>query len=301
MWGLGMRRRDILTGAAALSAYGALGAPADACNPRIWSCRALLSTANAKTFLLNYNPAFVTKIHAAVAAARAGSRRPIFVFAGDSTTLGFGANASNSWLGAAQSSAVAVVSSLLSAAGVPSQNNSIFGNSGASGPTLTQFLQRDSRLSGFTGWNVSTAGASLPGGQFIIKSTADANAGTFAPGVTTDTALITWASNTTSGTFTVDVGGSVLATIATAAASGLHQQSVSLPRAVNALNIKCTVAGSGVFLMGIEMYDSVAPPQISLLNWGGEARSRPTLRICQPRTRQELVLRVQCFLKMRHS
>jgi lysophospholipase L1-like esterase len=192
-------------------------------------------------------------------AVQAGSSHAVLAFSGDSTTHGW----ADGTTGLAANSVPGKVAAKLAAAGVPAENDSIFGLGGE--PTLAAQALWDTRLAFGAGWVPSTI-ISL-GGKAIANNTTT-NALSFTPSNAWDTAEVWFQGQTgVACPITFDVGGAT--TSATTTASTFTRVTYSPgTNAVQTLNIKRNTAGSEVLtVIGIHCYDS-ATKRVAVFNFG---------------------------------
>lgn len=213
----------------------------------------------------NFGPTQLPRWRAALARVRTSQGIARIAVTGDSTTAGFGSTPTNGYTGAVASSFPAQLASALNAYKVPAQNNSFFTENGfttVSGATPSVV---DPRLTLGTGW--TSAGASTFGGNSFTSSTAS-SVFTFAPVGAFNTVDIYYLVASGLGTFTVNTGGSTLATVNTAGTSAIGKVTVSTGSSAAVGSINIVVSGSSaVFIAGEDAYDS-ANNKVSVWNQG---------------------------------
>lgn len=189
---------------------------------------------------------------AALAKVRAGTANATLAIVGESHAMGYGSNGAG-YTNARVNAWPLKLAALFSGAGTTAITSSTFQDQNvvAGGSTVPAY---DPRVTVGAGW-VFTSGAYSTGGA-IANNNASTNAYSFAPGTTTDTCVIDYIGGF--GSFTVDIGGSVLATVNTGLVTSLQPASVTVTatRGTNTWNIKPTTTTSNDFLLGIDCYDS---------------------------------------------
>lgn len=240
-----MHRRSLITGAAALAAMSQLPA-----HGALFSGAQIAHT----PFFYNFTGSNLNKYAAGVAAVNAGTRNAQVLASGDSTTFGYSVLKTQSY-----PSVLAGLISKMNAAG------SMFGDGNVG---ISTFPVDDTRISVGSGW-FSSATMTL-GGQFLQCDSPDTGTLSIAVPTATDTYDVYYQTGSGFGTFTLDVGGGVLATVNCNAAGGLSKQTVTFTAGTNTLNIKRTTGGS-VFIAEVYGYKSTVK-EISVLNAGNSGR-----------------------------
>src|SRR5574343_167061 len=132
-----------------------------------------------------------------------------------------------------------------------------------SGQTLAQY---DYRISYGAGWGSTGAVASVLGGDAMTQSAGNTNALSFASGTTFDRAMVLYSASGTSPGYTVDVGGTTIATLDMNRTSGaIWAETVSCPAGSSTLNINAT--GNDGRIWGAIVWDSTVP-QVNILTAG---------------------------------
>ncbi len=203
------------------------------------------------------------KWDAALSNLRNGTGNAKVVFCGDSTGTGAHGNGVT-WVGNLYNGAFRRQKALMS---TPSSNNNVFGDShvgtvGSSDPTT--FLTYETRLTFGLNWLLRPL--DTLGGQFFANITSTLSTLTFTPNTAFDTIDIYYYFGVSAGygTFTVDIGAGVLATVnCTQAVNGIYKVSVPCTLGVNIVNINKTTAGF-IAIMGISCYKNNS--EIQMIN-----------------------------------
>jgi hypothetical protein len=190
---------------------------------------------------------------------RAGLSSGLLVMDGDSIVHGWANGAS----GLRSQSIPALLAQMLTAAGIPAENDSWFGLGGEA--TLAALSTYDPRITFGAGWVASTI-ISVGGKAFANNTTT--NALSVTPTFAWDTAEI-WTQGQTGVAcpFTCDVGGAVANLTTTASTFVRHTYSPG-SKAVQTLSIKRNTAGSEVLTpVGIHCWDSTTK-RVAIFNFG---------------------------------
>jgi lysophospholipase L1-like esterase len=256
-----MRRRDFITGAAALAAYAQLSNRADALT-------AVQGVASADGDQLpsgfyNFTGSNLPNWQRALAAQQRGSSNAIIGCLGDSTVAGQGA-ASNELASNAKSLSWPTQLAHLIPGGSWS---SVWGDNNivASAGILHAFDARLSRA----GWTIrNTKSNTLCGGFFHGRPSAAAHS--FTPTNPIDTIEIWYVRSPGYGYFTVDVdGGLPLATVNCAGPDAFLKTTATCQLGLHTINLKRTAAdASDIYLTALRAYNS-AIKEVSVYNLGG--------------------------------
>jgi lysophospholipase L1-like esterase len=212
------------------------------------------------------------KTRAALANVRAGVSNMKIACVGDSVTAGVGAQngagAAAQWVGAKALSWPTYLASMLNAAGTAASIDSVISDNSTvqhSG-TVPSF---DPRVTLGANWTISalnTAGGQMMGNSVGSLGAAAAETMTFTPANAFTDVDIYWYRHTSGGTWTADIGGGVLATMASGAL-GLQKTTITgLSNTTHTLNLIRTVLGN-VYLLGVVCYNTNTK-SVNLLNMG---------------------------------
>jgi len=186
----------------------------------------------------------------AAAVASGAGGRVLIAAVGDSTTAGFFGDYINK---AANCLPANMIPGLAGGAYYASAN-AVMGNSRSDvfgGPGLYVY---DARVTSTGGW-VWNAMSSLGGrtGQLLAGTT-----GTLSMAFATpfDTMEVYYMTNNAPGEFTVDIGGAVLATLATSQANAMRKQTIKVALGVHTVNFKRGGVDGNSYLQGVVAYDS---------------------------------------------
>ena len=223
-------------------------------------------------------PYALRKTQRGLARVRAGLANMTIACVSDSTGAGQYADGTNAWAGAKARSWPTALAAILTTAGYPgsiasvTSDNSTLGHGG----TIPSF---DSRVT--SGANYIAGTLNTAGGQIIMNTAgslgnAAAETFSFSPGTSFDTVEVYWYRSASVGTFTIDCGGSALATCSTSGGSGgtttpgttnqVNKTVVTKTAGADPINIIRTVLGS-VIITGIVAYLSTTKC-VNMLNMG---------------------------------
>jgi lysophospholipase L1-like esterase len=255
-----MRRRDFITGAAALAA----------CTPLSGKAGALTPVQNAPKVdrlppgFYNFTGSNLENWKAALAAQRRGASNAIIGCLGDSTVAGQGAAGNELASNAKSLSWPTQLANLIpdgSWSSVWGDNNIV-----ASAGNLHSF---DARLSR-SGWTIATTQASrtLCGGSFYGHPSASSHS--FTPTNRVDTIEVWYARSPDHGYFAIDVdGGSPLTTISCAGPDAFLKATAACPLDFHTINLQPTTAdATDIYLTALRAYNS-AIKEVSVYNLGG--------------------------------
>jgi len=254
-----MRRRDFITGVAALAACTQLSKDAGALMPA--QSPAVPDDSALPSGFYNFTGANLQNWDAALAAQQRGASNAIIGCLGDSTVAGQGATSHELAANAKSLSWPTQLAKLIengSWSSVWGDNNVV-----ASAGQMHDFDERLSR----SGWATSTAKVSktLCGGSFYGRSSASTHS--FTPTNPIDTIEVWYAQSPESGSFTIDVdGGPVLATINCSGANAFIKATATCPRGSHTINLRAD--SSDIFFTGLRAYNS-AIKEVSVYNLGG--------------------------------
>lgn len=252
-----MRRRDLLTGTAALGAYAALQQSAQSFG--IGKLGAdfggLGSLGGAGKFI----PPQLPILKAAIAQQKAGIANVRMLFLGNSTAMGFGGAANGIDNGAFPWSYPSQLAPLISGTSTQSR----VGTNAQSSDSY------DTRIVRGAGW-VLPSGLPALGATFFKAPSGITTSLSFTPTIQTDTLDIFYIINPGGGTFKVDVGGASLGTTPTSATAAYGKVTYTAPKGANTWNITPTTAGD-IYIGIVNAHDSTGPKTIDILNagWSG--------------------------------
>jgi lysophospholipase L1-like esterase len=198
---------------------------------------------------------------AALGRVAAGSGNGTILCVGDSTTLGYGSNATttamryNGWPNI-------LASRLSSVSGITSEANGWIGDGGNYGSN-TESSQYDSRIVVGSGW--SKTGITFPGGNSFTASSATSSL-TFQPTVNVDTFVITYLQFSGLGVFSYALNGGSTTTVNTSGTTAITTVTVTGSLQSNILDLNYS-SGGAVYIIGIDAYNS-ANKQIHIINGG---------------------------------
>lgn len=253
-----MRRRELLTGSAALATYAALTKGADAFGLGKMGARGGFGSSGVlggvrSDGILNYNPSYLANWRAARDAALAGSADAFLSYGyGDSTTAGTGVQKVNS--------APNKLAQKLAAAGYSIANEGFYASHGSASPSSL-----DPNLTIGAGWNFTTNQMVYAGRAFTYVSGSAAIS--YTPYSSIDTWDIYYIAYNLGGvlSFALD-GGSEIANIDTTNAATLVQSlTLTVPAGTHRLDITRT-SGTPIVLAAIGR--TAATKQIKLYNGG---------------------------------
>lgn len=186
---------------------------------------------------------------------RAGLSDGTILCVGDSTTVGqYAAGAAGAgFAGNKKRSYPTALGSLIQSAGYDVNMESVTGD-GASFFLTSSLPAYDPRVASGASWSSQIAGLNTVGGGSIYNNAGSlgataAETWTFTPETSFDTVEIHWQRLTGGGTFTVDLGGGVLATCP-AGANGYQKTTVTKTAGTGPINLIRTVVG-GVYVAGV--------------------------------------------------
>lgn len=203
--------------------------------------------------------------NAALAGVRAGTGRAQIWFLTDSTGAGIGAGTGSS--GAATTDAYpkafpAQLANLLTAAGVPATDNSLWSdqNVGPQGGNVA-YTAYDTRLTLGANWAFFTNSDPTLGGDMLHYTPGAVNSAIFTPRGPFDTLVITYLNQTGTGkgSFHANIdGGSSAGDIDTSVSDSVQSVSYTIPLGVHAINLVPNNDGD-FFILGIQTYNSTIP------------------------------------------
>jgi len=257
-----MRRRDFITGAAALAAFAPLSNRATALTPVQSAPQA--DGDRLPVGFYNFNGSNLSNWQAALAAQQRGASNAIIGCLGDSTVAGQGAAGNELASNAKSLSWPTQLANLIpggSWSSVWGDNNIV-----ASAGTPHAFDARLNRL----GWAIKNIGASntLCGGFFQLHASAAAHS--FTPTNPIDTVEIWYARSPGNGYFTVDVdGGTPLKTVNCAGPDAFLNTTVSCQLGLHTINLQRSKGDANeIYLCALRAYNS-AVKEVSVYNLGG--------------------------------
>ena len=201
------------------------------------------------------------KWDAAKAAASAGFGQARLLSIGDSTTVGYYATTSGSATvdSGKNSPPFRLAKAMTLRHGIPTSYSNIYGAHGIS--TAANLSAYDPRVTFGTGWAVSAV--QTLGGNFLSNATTNLTAMSFLPLSDFDLIEIYWRRGSGFGTFTVDIGAGVLATISTSGTAGIGRTVVAATLGTNTVNLTKTNATTAeVSIAGISLYKLNAEVQV---------------------------------------
>jgi lysophospholipase L1-like esterase len=256
-----MRRREFITGAAALAAYAQLSRGARALTP--------LRTVAAVGDRLpvgfhNFTGTNLANWQAALAAQKRGAANAVIGCLGDSTVAGQGAT-SNELASNAKSLSWPTQLARL----VPNGSwSSVWGDNNVTA-NAGQVHNFDARLNR-SGWtiNYTKASGTLCGGFFQGRPVASSNS--FTPTNAIDTIEAWYAQSPGNGVFTIDVdGGPPLATVNCAGPNAFMKATARCALGAHTIDLQRTTgSASDIYLTGLRAYNS-AVKEVSVYNLGG--------------------------------
>ena len=263
-WGghMMMRRREFITGAAALAAFAQLPNVARALNAGL--TKALSGEASLPAGFHNFSSANLANWHAALAAQERGESNAIIGCLGDSTVAGQGATSNELASNAKSLSWPTQLAKLIPSGSWSSVwgDNNVTANAG----NLHAF---DTRLNR-SGWTVEYVKASgtLCGGFFHDEPTASAHS--FTPTNPIDTIEVWYAQSPDSGYFSIGVdGGPPLATVSCAGPNALLKATAHCTPGLHTINLqRMADTENYIYLTGLRAYNS-AVKEVSVYNLGG--------------------------------
>jgi hypothetical protein len=203
---------------------------------------------------------------AAKVKAASGFGNAILAYIGDSTTAGAFAADGTSYAGAAPYSNPSRLAAAMALSGIPTSIGSSFGAHGMT--TNANLLSYDTRLTFGASWGKYTSIRSL-GGDVIYSTGATLDTYTFAPVAAFDTIDVYYMQNTPGyGTFTIDIGAGVLATVNALGAPTVMKATVTVASGTHVVNITKTVAGA-IIIVGISTYKNNNEVQVINLGEAG--------------------------------
>lgn len=206
----------------------------------------------------------------ALAKVLAGQRARLLIM-GDSTSVGAGAGTSTANLtGARAKNYPTRLAAALTAAGIPTYNEAVFGDQKTLTATVA-YPSYDPRVT-LAGGFAATSFSALGGNPWLAAATGAK--WSLTPGMTFDTVDVFTISNTGNGSLTVDVdGGATLTTINTNAALAVQKTTVSCTRGTHTLNLTTTSTAS-TYVLAVIPYDStVGGLDIIQAGWYGGVMS----------------------------
>jgi lysophospholipase L1-like esterase len=255
-----MRRREFITGAAALASYAHLPKAAEASTPRD---RAPWLPVG----FYNFTGSNLPNWSAALAAQQRGSSNAIIGCLGDSTVAGQGATNSELASNAKSSSWPTQLAKL-----IPDGSwSSVWGDNNVTAANGALY-DYDTRLTG-SGWTIDNAKSSgtLCGGFFCEhESHASTNWQSFTPTNQIDTIEIWYARSPGNGYFTISIdGGPPLATVDCSGADAFSKATTTCPLGSHTITFRRTATtANDVYLAAFRAYNS-AKAEVSVYNLGG--------------------------------
>lgn len=197
---------------------------------------------------------------AAKAAVSGGTGSMKILMIGDSTTAGSGALGwTNSTTKAKALAPASVLAQLLNSVGLPAQSDNYFGDALVKNNGSILYAVYDPR---YTAGSVNWTTTNTPSlGGMMSKNSADQTALSFLPFNAVDTFDVYYPLNTGLGTFNLSrVGDTTSGTITNVGAQAILKTTFhgALGNA-NPLKVTPVVNGGGVFIVGIDAYNSAAP------------------------------------------
>jgi len=193
---------------------------------------------------------------------------------GHSALMGAGAGSlsSGEYIGGAEPYSVAsALARALTSFGISTRKGGWFGPSGLS--DIARVAAYDARLAFGTGWSRSTSGLAFNslGGPMLKNTTDLATSLAFTPTESWDTLDTYYPTFSGGGTFTEDIGASVLTTQSVnAGALGIGRVTTSVSAGVHTANTKVSALSSGVYLIGQETSLSTTPAvRVRNVAWSG--------------------------------
>lgn len=197
---------------------------------------------------------------AKLAQVKKGSLSKVRIFCvGDSTTVGKGVTGGDPW----GNSWTAVLTQLFKKAGFNATNAAFYGD--GDGTNASTYNTARLALSGVWGFQATPT---LGGNLFFTTTTSGSLS--FTPTDYWDTAIISYLTNSTQGTFTTDIDGAgTVTTNGNGSTSQLRFTQTTATPGIHTLNWKY-VSGTKVFASGVECYNSTLS-QVMIVNcgWGG--------------------------------
>ena len=261
-----MRRRSLITGAAALAAMAALPKQADALSPA--TLEALLLHSFGDPALVNFKTSQFTKTKAAFNRVRNGTGRGTIVCIGDSTTWGEGGGTggTNNRTGAKERCWPSILANALTALGVSANFENIFASGANSGVTLISDFQNSYKVgvNAASAWGFS---ASTTAGGCLFTNTTDTNIFSYTPEMNVDTFVLYDITNGGAGNIlNYNVDGALNTPLSQAAANSFRSTSIAAGSAAShTLNL--SRGALNAFVMGFRSYNS-AVSQIDIFNLG---------------------------------
>lgn len=214
----------------------------------------------AKVSAYNFDSVKMRKWRQAKARVLAKTGRGVLMMLGDSREVGFGATGAANFVGARAKNRAAQIAAYFNANGLPAHTDNVFcdGNINSVGATVPQY---DPRVTLGAGWVNSGAFDTVQWTGFGIafSNLTTTNTMSFTPDNQTDTADIYYLTRPGFGVMTVSVGGNVIATMDGNVAQSIKKLTISYPRGANTLTFTPTTVGNGVFVYGMDCYDSTIP------------------------------------------
>jgi len=217
------------------------------------------------------SPYAMRKTRAALAKVRSGVQNMKLACVGDSITAGAGAQngtGAAAWVGAKALSWPTYLASMLNAAGTAASIDSVTSDNStvSHAGTVPSYDPRVTLGANWTIASFSTAGGQMLGNSVGSLGAAAAETMTFTPANAFTDVDIYWYRHPAGGTWTADIGGSVLATMA-AGTAGLQKTTITgLAATTHTLKLIRTVLGN-VFLIGVVCYDTNTK-SVNVLNMG---------------------------------
>jgi lysophospholipase L1-like esterase len=258
-----MRRREFITGAAALAAYAQLPRGAGALTP---ARSAVLSGDDCLPVgFYNFTGVNLANWQSALAAQQHGSSNAIIGCLGDSTVAGQGASSDELGSNAKSLSWPTQLAEL-----IPNGSwSSVWGDNNIRAAAAGDLHNFDARLNR-SGWATSTIRASgtLCGGFFYGRPTASSNS--FTPTNQIDTIEVWHAQSPGNGYFTIDVdGGPPLATVNCAGTDAFLKSTATCAPGSHTINLRRTTTDANdIYLTALRAYNS-AIKEVSVYNLGG--------------------------------
>jgi lysophospholipase L1-like esterase len=257
-----MRRREFITGAAALAACAQLSNPARALMPAL---QAMAQTGNRLPVgFHNFTGGNLANWRAALAAQERGASNAVIGCLGDSTVAGQGATSNELASNAKSLSWPTQLAKL-----IPNGSwSSVWGDNNVTA-AAGHVHNYDARLNR-SGWaiNYIKASGTLCGGFFQGHPAASSNS--FTPTNTIDTIEVWYAQSPGGGIFTIDVDdGPPLATIDCAGPNAFMKATARCALGAHTINLQRTTSDANdVYLTGLRAYNS-AVKEVSVYNLGG--------------------------------
>lgn len=220
--------------------------------------------------LFNYNRNRLSNLRGAIARVLAGTGRAKIAFPGDSTTAGNYADAGGTFNGLRSAAYPAKLKLLFRAAGIPAQDDSVWGNAAASA-----YSTYDPRVTIGAGW--APAGGNPTAGGFSWANSSTTNALSFVPELPTNTFDVWYLAYSGFTNFTIGNGTqSKTVTQAGGIPGTVQKATITIADGVPATpaNYTWSIAKTGIsgstYILGFEAYDANSP-MLALWNMGWQS------------------------------